>query len=150
MIARFNKSAMLALSLSLIVIVSVSVGGCGKRTPPYGKIAGRVTMNGKPVNHGSITFTGEGVGSMYNLGPDGEFEAKSYDLPGLPVGKYKVAISPLSYRTSKTVENIQQNPNAGAAAKVEVPVKYHSAETSGLTIDVVEGENPPFNRDLKP
>jgi hypothetical protein len=79
---------------------------------------------------------------------DGTYTVKTYKGAGLPVGSYRVAIRPAA----------PQNPDgklplAGDAAKKPdappIPPKYLDSKTSGLRIEVHEGDNPAFNFDLE-
>jgi hypothetical protein len=122
--------------------------GCGEETPPYGTVAGRVTLAGKPVSEGSVVFSSPetGVARMANLDPDGQFIVRSFDLPGLPVGEYGVAISP--HRVSSG-EFRPVEPAAAGLGMVIVPQRYREPETSGLVRQVEIGENK-FDIPLEP
>lgn len=123
--------------------------GCAPAGPPYGIVRGKVTSGGQVVAGGTIAFdNGQGVTLIAPLGADGSYEVRTYERAGLPVGSYKVAVSP----TGMDVGNEQVLAGAkieAPAAPQNVPEKYHRVETSPLTAQVQEGDNPPFDFDLK-
>lgn len=139
-------SRFLAAAAATLVLASV---GCAPAGPPYGIVKGKVTSSGQVVAGGTIAYdNGKGVTLIAPLGADGTYEMRTYEHEGLPVGSYKVAVSP----TGMDVGNEQ----VLAGAKIEappapknVPEKYHRVDSSPLTAQVNAGENPPFDFDLK-
>ena len=128
------------------IVAAAALAGCSgsERLP----VAGRVTLDGEPLPSGSITFASESgdVTVRVNLEADGSYTAGTHEGRGLPPGRYLVSISPTMVGSGETplvgdaVENTQAPP---------IPVRYHRAETSGLTADV-SGEGGPFDYDLQP
>jgi hypothetical protein len=94
--------------------------------PKYAAVSGTVTVDGQPANSGRLTFhpvnppqelpVAEG-----NIQPDGR-----YQLPGrgAGVGQHRVTV-------------VAQDPES----PVRIPPKYAELETSGLTLQVTDGEN---------
>ena len=111
-------------------------------------VAGRVTLDGEPLSGGSITFSSESgdVTVRVNLEADGSYTAGTHEGRGLPPGRYLVSISPTQVGSGEAplvgdaVESAQPPP---------IPVRYHRAESSGLTADVSGGAGP-FDYDLQP
>src|SRR5215470_6049958 len=73
--------------------VIVGVVGCADRKPKRYAVSGEVKLQGKPLDHGGITFLGEdlALGSGW-----AEIKAGKYSIPakeGLLVGRYKVSVS---------------------------------------------------------
>jgi hypothetical protein len=139
-------------ALFVVVLCSLaacSFAGCSRKpTVPWGTAEGKVTVDGQPVNQGSVIFENRelGVSRMAELQPDGSFVQKSIDFPGLPAGKYRVAVSPLG------ISKGDWQPVTKAAPGVVVtpiPEQYRSVDKSDLTAEVKEGKNPPFDFDLK-
>jgi len=130
--------------------------GCSKKPPARGVVQGRVTIGSKPVTGATVFFENTETGIAMNavLDQDGRYEVKSHLGVGLPPGKYHVAVTPGGVMTP---EEADTTPLAGEA-KAErakqpvtpVPVKYHDPATSGITIEVKEGNNPPFDFTLVP
>jgi hypothetical protein len=100
-------------------------------TPPKakgdtGSVSGKVTVQGKPLAAGTVTFVSADKKSPKVASApvkDGD-----YSLKDLPVGKYLVAVS---------------SDKAGA-----VPAKFATTDTSGLTYQAAEGAGQ-FNIELK-
>jgi hypothetical protein len=127
-----NKSAIGLIScLALCCLV-----GCGSE---FGATAeGVVTLDGKPISPGLITFAPEGpseVPAVSDLDPNGRFVLTTNKKPGVKPGKYRVAIQafrppdvPEGQRTMKPSEKL-------------VPEKYFDVNTSGLEFTVAPGTN---------
>jgi hypothetical protein len=134
---------------ALLVLWAASFTGCAPAGPAYGIVRGKVTSSGQVVSGGTIAFdNGKGVTLIAPIGADGTYEMRTYEHVGLPVGSYKVAVSP----TGMDVGNEQVLAGANIPAPPSpknVPEKYHRVEISPLTAQVQAGENPPFNFDLK-
>jgi len=91
--------------------------------PPRHPISGKITLDGKPLNKGTLQFfhTVEVTWTPYEtIRSDGTFSSK------MPVGSYHVVID-------------KSDP--------EVPEKYRTPGRSGLMIEIKEGENT-FDFDL--
>jgi hypothetical protein len=121
-------------SCSLLVLVFLS--GCGeKKVVPKGKVSGVVTLNGKPVEEGSVTlFSSQtGTGGTGMLGEGGRYEIER----------------PLEYNTYEVIVIGPQSEPGGPPAKPsEIPLKYSQSKTSGL-VYVVDKDANEFNIDLK-
>jgi hypothetical protein len=122
--------------------LSLGQAGCGD---PYGvgptvPVVGKVTVDGQPVKAGTISFRpdkSKGNTSVHE--PYGEIDAEgNYKLftgkkAGAPVGWYKVAVF-----AGEPVEV----GNLSGQAKWYANPKDASADTSGLTIEVVAKPEP--------
>jgi hypothetical protein len=131
-----------ALGLACIAIL-----GCGPKGE-YGATRGRVTCSGQPVTEGQVVFF-EPECRVYQaarLQSDGSYVAKMSEGPGLLVGTYQVAVMPpvIEGPGSKT-----RGPRTPKEFR-NIPFRYRNPKTSGLTLTVVEGDNPPFDIDMKP
>ncbi|UUO04700.1 hypothetical protein M4951_15025 [Blastopirellula sp. J2-11] len=116
--------------LAAIVLTQV---GCGARGPEMGDVTGTVTYKGKPLHTGTITFIPEEEGlplAYAEIQSDGVYEGFTEEFgKGVPVGKHRIMIMA-----------VQENgPEAAAIALL--PPKYGSDRQSGLTAEVVGGEN---------
>jgi len=130
--------------------------GCTGKPPARGVVNGRVTIGSKPVTGATVFFENTETGIAMNaaLDQDGRYEVKSHLGAGLPPGTYHVAVTPGGVMSP---EEADATPLAGEA-KAErakkpvtpVPEKYHNPASSGLTIEVKEGNNPPFDFTLIP
>ena len=122
-------------ALAHFLVISC-VSGCGSE---FGATAtGVVSLDGKPVNPGFVTFAPEdatAVPAVSDLDSNGHFELTTKKKPGLAPGTYRVAVQafrppnvPAGQRTMKPSEPL-------------VPVKYLQVTTSGLEYTVERGSN---------
>lgn len=70
--------------------------GCGKSKPPIAQVTGTVTFEGKALPDRAIIhfMSDEGFGSSCELQPDGTFKMGSEYGIGIPLGSYRVSITP--------------------------------------------------------
>lgn len=143
---------MIRFQAAFCLTLAVIVAGCS-REPARGTARGKITYNRKAVTGATIFFenSAQGVGVTTNLGADGSFEIKTYKGAGLPPGTYKIAVAP-----GRVMESADEIPLAGGKGPpknlppaAKVPEKYHKTETSGLSVELKEGDNPPIEIDLK-
>jgi len=142
--ARVNRRARW---LVLLVVPALVVSGCGPGRE-RGTLSGTVKFQGKPVTEGMVILSDPDHGDFktYPIRPDGTFEAKAEDGKGIWAGQYRVAVAP------KLAE-----PEMGASKgppKIpipsNIPPRYWKPETSGISVEVKEGENEPLAIELKP
>lgn len=126
------------VAMALLATVLVAAVSCGDKG--MGVVTGKVTVDGKPVTHGSITFLSE-VGNKDPF-TAGIIEG-DYTTPPIPVGATKI------YIVSREVppggpegggNDLQKSAPKGSPKVIKVPDKYGSPDTSGLTYDVVKGD----------
>jgi hypothetical protein len=122
----------------------VCLAGCqgGSDRPPRGNVAGQVTFAGKPVTEGQVNFYSSqtGFAAAAPIGPEGK-----YEIPGgIEAGAYQVYISP-------PPSDVPAGAPVTAPPKEypDIPQKYRSDATSGLTAEVETGDNT-FNFDMQP
>jgi hypothetical protein len=140
---------LLRASCVITVVCSLALTGCSRKSiGPWGTAEGTASVAGQPIAEGIVVFDNPelGVARMAELQSDGRFVQKSVDFPGLPVGKYRVAVLPTRMSKGDWVPVAMSKPQAGGGA---FPARYHSVATSGLTAEVKEGKNPPFVFDLE-
>ena len=120
-----------AFFLLFAALLAVSPLGCGGGTN-LKEISGQVTLDGQPIESGSITFVPEGKGT-----------AEGANLVG---GKYTVSVSPGKLKVSisatrphPTEKVPDANPDAPMVPKMVqyIPAKYN--EATELTITVEKG-----------
>jgi hypothetical protein len=133
------------VALPLLIISAFAVFGC-KPAEKLGRIGGKVTFQGKPVSEGLVLFSciDKGVNMNGQLKEDGAYEIIMAKGAGLPLGTYKVCVSPppaFFPIGEKAPPKPKQYPN--------IPAKYRSFESSGLTVTVKDGDNP-FDIEMKP
>ena len=137
------------LVASLFLLAMSLVAGCG--SDPRGIVTGTVTNGGTPVTGAMVLFEDAEHGQSINVSVDanGAFDAKSQGVQGLPPGTYKIAVLPDSFSPpSDEPPLVEQGLKSSSEASTTIPAKYKKTETSGLSITVTEGENPPLTIDL--
>ena len=135
--------AMTRVVNGLLLLVVLSAVGCNQAV---GTVQGKVTLKNVPVTEGSVIFQGT-TSVSGNLQADGSYKIASANMPGLPPGDYKVAISPSKIGSGEVPLAVA--PGQTPPPKVVIPQRYHSVETSGLAVTVKAGENAAFNFDLQ-
>lgn len=114
------------------VAMMLLLAGCGSDELPVGSVAGSVTLSGRPLPAGTITL----VNSDRGFGASAEIDASgAYRIDTIPAGPYQVMIQgPEAPSPEQMAEGVR-------AETSPVPQKYQSPETSGLSVEVTEGEN---------
>ena len=142
-----TQSVATSRTLAAMALLAVAVlAGCG-RGEVLGRITGKVTFQGQPVSEGVILFRNKqkAIYMTADLKPDGTYVVRRASGEGLPPGDYEVMIQP-------PLEDAPMGP-ALEPPKIKpypnIPQKYRSYESSGLSVTVHEGENP-FDVDMKP
>lgn len=117
-----------------LLFLSVAVAGCeGPTGPPFAKVTGKVTLDGKPLSDGNVFFfpEREGQSSYGGIQSDGSYELYCVEQPGAVVGRHRVSVEgpqPIS------------DPNA-VQPKNPVPERYSLPETSGIVKEVTNSDN---------
>jgi hypothetical protein len=127
---------------AFILGIFLCLTGCGSG-PAAGEVSGKVTFHGKAVAEGRVTFTNPqtGISDEALLDKDGTYVIKT----ALPLGEYKVTVSPLIVR--------QQDDGKGPVVGMEkpapdIPQKYRTIGSTTLKATVKEGKNE-LNFDMK-
>lgn len=90
--------------------------------PNAGQVAGKVTYNGQPAPPGFITLVGAKQRFSVSITDDGTYAFKT----GIPPGMYRVAI--------------ERVPGAKIPANRDIPERFRSEATSGLSVQVQKGK----------
>jgi len=102
-------------------------GGCGPGNPLGRKaISGKVTLDGQPLEHGSIAF--EPMATKGGVGTGGVIAGGSYSIEttkGLPPGKYRVRIN-ASQGDEQVSTSEAPGPSSAAPPKSLLPPKYNT------------------------
>ena len=130
-------------TIAIVVGVAISVIGCGggssgppAPTGPKGAVKAKVTCDGKPVTSGTLMLdNGKGFVASAKAASDGTFELKGPQGGEIPVGSYKVAISP---------DTVAPKPGAtempGPPKLEGVPDKFYNVGTSGVAVEIKAGK----------
>jgi hypothetical protein len=134
-----ENSLSVAAMLALAIIVA---GGCSNSGQfETSRVSGTVTLDGKLVQGGHVSFIPErGRSANGVIGSDGTFELTTYSpKDGATIGKHRVAVFVTDGKASELDSDV-----ASLA-----PARYQSAETSGITWDVKSGEDNQVQLQLK-
>ena len=134
-----------APTLPALILSAILLGGCGP-SEKLGRIGGTVTFQGKPVSKGMVLFSciDKGVNMTAQLKEDGSYEIIMAKGAGLPLGTYKVCVSP-----PPVFHAIGKPAPAQPPPCPNIPPKYRNYNTSGLAVEVKDGENT-FDIEMKP
>jgi len=133
--------------IALAALLAISAG-CGES--PKGRtglfpVTGTVTIDGKPLTTGMISFMADNAREAFTSPIDGtgkyKLGASATDAGALP-GEYKVLI------IATEAPKMSTDPANPSQPKSLIPEKYTKKETSGLTA-TVKSEPNTINFDLK-
>lgn len=126
-----------------LALLAAAFGGCSRQE--IARVSGHVTLDGEPLSSAVVVFenASQGVSVNVDLQEGGAYTAKTYDKAGLPPGTYQVAIRPGSFQSSGEAPLVNEADAMRPAEKQRIPARYQSVATSGLSITVVVGDNPP-------
>jgi len=134
--------------LGLILCVS-GLAGCSFG-PKQGTVSGKITYKGEPLGNGTVVFIGaDNNGGSSQIGPDG-----TYKISNMPVGAMKITVETKPVGPSTTgIPGIRESdlgkmPNVEPMRPtkntpnryVKIPDRYKLPSESGLTYEVVPGE----------
>lgn len=145
MTCNSNTIRSLTRFLCCLVVSLPIMCGCGggnKTKKITGKIEGTVTFNGQPVKVGSVSFAAKagGDGAAAPLDASGKFKVAE----PLPIGTYVAVVLPGTITPDEMADGKKPPPSD------DIPERYRSAQTSELTFEVKEGQNPPFEIKMVP
>ncbi len=121
--------------------------GCGESKIPTGKLSGKVTYKAEPVTEGTVTFRNNEQGTVAagKLDAAGEYHLLFGGGPEVPAGDYVITITPPEAHVPIASELVSAGGQVpvvnGQRAFPNIPAKYRSFNTSGLTKTIDEGEN---------
>lgn len=136
---------MLRCALAALALCSALVAGCSDR-PKLAKVKGTVTLDGKPLPYGTVTFEAKGLRSATGKIVNGEItNVTTYDPgDGAPVGSHRVVVT----ANAEPGPAVAVNPGDTKAPKGDymsgkslIPAAYNDPATSGLTAEIIPGEN---------
>lgn len=123
--------------------------GCQDSTTdfgPTGALSGKVTYKGEPVKEGLVQFNNpdKGFGGQAVIIEDGTYTVTN-SSGGLVTGTYQVSVVPPMIEKSF-------GPNTPSSEVLKemsnIPKKYHYPNTSGLSVQIKEGNNT-FDIDMQ-
>jgi hypothetical protein len=114
---------------SALAALALTLTSCSDRDRLSGaEAAGKVTLDGRPFSAGTVVFVGSTGSTVAEIRSDG-----SYRATNVPLGPVRVLLG-----TSGPA-----GPGGpGRNPLPQAPPRYRSANSSGLTLTVSEGNNP--------
>jgi hypothetical protein len=140
-----RRHIILAIGLTL----GLSLAGCGggEDSLPRLAISGRVTLDGKPLEHGSITFTPADAGRADATTAGASISDGSYSVAqagGPTPGNYRVAILGAEEGSAPAPG---ERPTRSAVAKSPIPEEYNTR--SSLKAEIKADGSKTFDYELK-
>jgi len=146
-----NRVLCIAAVCCLVCLVVV---GCGPGGPELGTVTGKVTLDGRPVTNGLVTFTPQAKGgaSVGKTDASGQYELLCLDRKGALIGQHKVTVTTLQEAAAVT-EMRSDSPeyakqaasatdqSAYDSAKVVEPIPARYNTNTELTKEVKSGSN---------
>ncbi|MFW6171784.1 MAG: carboxypeptidase-like regulatory domain-containing protein [Planctomycetota bacterium] len=146
---------MMRLCVVGLCVMCLTCVGCGSGGPEVGKVSGKVTMDGEPLDNALVTFTPVDGGrpSTGKTDENGNYTLAYADRMGALVGKHQVRVTTLTEVEGEDMSEIGSDSEAymkqatgGSASDYDnatvsepIPAKYNT-ETE-LTRDVESGKN---------
>jgi hypothetical protein len=133
MTALLPKRGRIVSFAAVAALTALLAAGCGPG-PSRSSVSGKVTYHGAPVPGALMlqtTVDGTPVSYPVSVGADGRFTTS-----GVPEGVYQVGVTPAP------VVGVGGSPRPAAAQPsrhVDVPPRYLSPTTSGVTLEVRGG-----------
>jgi hypothetical protein len=136
--------------LTCLALATTFISGCGggvDDAPAIAPVKGVVTLDGQPVTSGTITFVPastmgtSGPASTAEISSDGTYTLAAAAGLGAVIGNHWVSVE------CPVVEGINSSSADGvapvnvSAAPCNIPARYGVARSSGVTVEVKEGEN---------
>lgn len=136
MVMRSNRSNMVTFGFAFgVSFMALAFTGCGANKSTVAQVHGKVVLDGKPLANGTIVTRPQAGRGSQGVISNGEFELGTFGRDdGALIGTHAVAI---------VAEEKGEGGPEGKTGKLLVPQRYTNPDTSGLTIEVVSGDNRP-------
>ena len=129
------------LSCSALLLSLPLLAGCGGSD--LCSVSGTVTLNGKNLDHGTITFISPGDGGSTASAAIVNGAYKIDQAQGLVPGKYRVSIDSPDGKTPDPSSDAPPGPSGNFASVNRVPAKFN--RESKVEVEVKKGEENKFD-----
>ena len=145
-----RRRAMAATLWCLAAALAGPLAGCGPRGPALAEVSGTVTLDGRPLERGTITFEATGLRAATARIVDGRIvEATTHRAnDGVPVGRQRIAVFSRAEPVALKPGTAPAKASPGSAAFPPsmtgpslLPARYNDPATSGLTATISPGQN---------
>lgn len=138
---RVLRSCWLAMTIAV-----VCCAGCGDDRLPLGKVSGTVTLDGAPLARGIVHFIPQSGPASSGVVREGSYVLSTYDKgDGAMLGRHTIYLAPdidESYMQGYTqADYAAGKPPPTPPAQTQIPPKYLTPSSSGLSVEVVAGSN---------
>ncbi len=142
----FSKSIRTAALLGFALFIA----GCGSGSKTSAKLTGKVTLDGTPIQIGTVIAYSEDGSVAGSGGITGE---GTYTIMDAPIGKVKLAIvvpadneqpaapPAAKQQPAKDTKKPNENMESYLTSVKGLPPHYRRADTSGLITEVKQGTN---------
>ena len=134
--------------LAFLLLAAISLlGGCQSNELEVARVRGVVTLDGIPLEGGTVLFTPQrGRSANGTIGADGSFTLTTYgNGDGAIVGVHQVAVfAGAPRRVDRPIDADVPEQNE----RLLVPQRYRDPHRSGLTFEVKSGELNEFELKL--
>ncbi len=130
------------------VLLMITLTGCDSR-PAMGPVAGKVTLDGKPLAFGKVMFQNVAGGqpATGEIQPDGSFVLSTFrPEDGAIVGNHRIRV--VCYTSQDPAVVAKSGPAGDALGELLIPERYSSLGASGLSADVPPAGLEGFNIEL--
>lgn len=136
----FPDGALRRAVLATAAVACLAWPAACSRRPAVVPVAGRVTLDGKPLEFGSVMIQpAAGPAARSTIGPDGTFTAGTF-APGDGAIVGPAAVRVACYELQRP--GAQPRDGELALGKSLIPGKYTQFETSGISITIAPGMAP--------
>lgn len=151
MLLRNPQSISNIASLACIALLITFSSGCSKSGPELAVVTGTVTLDGKPLAKAGVVFEPMlGAIATGVTDEEGKFQLFTANQEGALVGEHNISVG-ISERASNSADEmgVMGAPIRNTRpTRSQLPKKYRSTETSGLTETVVGGDKNVFHIEL--
>jgi hypothetical protein len=141
------------------IVLATVAGGCSHHQdnrPKLVPVHGVVRLNGKAVDGARVDFhnaTSEKPSAYATTDAEGKFTLTTYENgDGATPGKYRIAVTKAQEagrHEQKTAPPVFRGGGGAPKPKWLIPHQYSNPNTSNLTRDIEDGENPEIVLELK-
>ena len=126
----------------LFAWIVVAAAGCGSAPAPTFPVEGTVTLNGQPVQSGTVLFhsvektaNGQGYTARGNIDHGGHYRLTTFSPnDGAVAGQHRVAVL-------ASMAQVPESTMSGKPQASPIPPIYSSPSTSGLQFEVTDCTN---------
>ncbi len=134
----------IATASGALATLALALPGCGGDPDqlPVAKVSGTLSVDGKPVNKGTVFFTPLNKKGRPATGAvtDGKFTLSTYsENDGAVIGKHRVAVD---------VSEEVPTKDGDTTSKSLVPKKVTSPDTSGIELEIPSAGRPNLQIDV--